>query len=176
MKHSSRITRTYLQRRVRCPNACVTRSKRYGGGIWKLVARSGFDSFCVAEPNSTGAAAALVASGSPSIAAANLTLTVAHLPEDALGFFLLSEQRASIPAFGGSQGVLCLGQPIARWSTVVLRAGSNGQVSLTTDLANLPPTVHVAAGGTLNFQYWTRDANPASTSNTSNAVAVTFRP
>ncbi|MFT7075739.1 MAG: hypothetical protein ACJA0P_001752, partial [Planctomycetota bacterium] len=27
-----------------------------------------------------------------------------------------------------------------------------------------------------NFQYWTRDANPGSTSNTSNAVAMTLVP
>ncbi|QDV08606.1 Soluble aldose sugar dehydrogenase YliI precursor [Planctomycetes bacterium Poly30] len=150
--------------------------EHYGGRVWKLSPRSGFDAYCTAEPNSSGAAASLVASGSASIAAADLTLEVTQLPAQALGYFLIAGQRASVPGFGGSEGVLCLDQPIARWSSVVLSSGSGGQVSLTTDLTNLPPTVQIAPGHTWNFQYWTRDANPAPTSNTSSALSVTFRP
>ncbi len=148
----------------------------YGAKIYKFVPRSGFDGYCASAPNSSGSPATLAASGSASIADANLTLSVTQLPTDALGFFLISQARADVPGFGGSQGVLCLGQPIARWSSIVLQSGTAGQVSLTSDLTNLPQTVVPTPGATWNFQYWTRDANPASTSNTSNGMAVTFAP
>lgn len=146
----------------------------YGAEIFKLVPRAGFETYCESAPNSSGSAAVLTPSGSASIAAANLTLSVGQLPTNALGYFILSQARADVPGFGGSQGVLCVGQPIARWSAIVLQSGAAGQVSLTTDLTDLPPTVIPTAGATWNFQYWTRDANPAATSNTSNAAAVTF--
>ena len=47
------------------------------------------------------------------------------------------------------------------------------------DLTQIPeppsPPTQVVAGETWHFQCWYRDANPASTSNFTDALALTFR-
>ena len=43
------------------------------------------------------------------------------------------------------------------------------------DLPNLPQGTVIQAGETWSFQYWYRDRNPGSTSNTSNGLAIAFQ-
>lgn len=130
--------------------------------------------YCSSNPNSTGATAMLVGSGSATLAADSLTLNVANLPVSQVGYFLLSDAQGNVPGFGGSQGVLCLGAPILRFATDILKADASGQVSFAVDFGALPGGTVFQAGETWNFQLWYRDVNPTSTSNTSNGLAVTF--
>lgn len=150
--------------------------EHYSAKIWKIVPAGGFQNYCQTNSNSSGNPAAIAASGSSSIAAGNLTLTVTNLPLNTFGFFLTANSQAFVQNFAGSDGNLCVGQPLYRWIDNVYNAGSTGSVSRTTDLTDLPNGVSISAGETWNFQYWTRDSNPSVTSNTSDAVAVTFLP
>ena len=101
---------------------------------------------------------------------------VTGLPPTAFGYLLAARDRGYVPAFGDGQGIGCIGGLIYRWSAHVLQASASGGAALLTDLTDLPWGAAPIAGETWNFQYWTRDANPASTSNLSSAVAVTFAP
>jgi len=133
--------------------------------------------YCASNVNSTGAVARLAVIGSPSIAANDVTLSCTRLPLGSAGFFLTGLTQGLVVNPGGSQGNLCLGGNIGRYSTAVLNSGAAGEVSLGIDLTLLPtPSGARAAlaGETWNFQYWFRDANPAVTSNLSDAVAVTW--
>ncbi|MCP3916777.1 MAG: hypothetical protein GY711_14570 [bacterium] len=83
----------------------------------------------------------------------------------------------AFPFPGGSQGVLCLSNPIARFVTQVGQIAPNGTFTRPIDLTAIPmsPPVAVAQGDTWHFQCWFRDQNPGSTSNFSRPVSVTFR-
>jgi len=149
----------------------------WSGEIWQIRARPGFQPYCTAELNSTGAAATLQASGSASISVGNLRLDMTGLPPSAFGMILIGSDRAFVERFAGSQGTLCVaGAPVYRWLNRVVRANGTGTASLVTDLTDLPWGGPPLPGETWNFQYWTRDANPSTTSNMSTAVAVTFVP
>ncbi|MEO0661551.1 MAG: PQQ-dependent sugar dehydrogenase, partial [Planctomycetota bacterium] len=150
--------------------------QHYSAEVWRIVPRSGFESYCPANANSTGAGAVITASGSASIGAANLTLQVTDLPPNQFGLFITSEVRDATPFVGGNQGILCLGAPVLRWNSPIFDSGAAGMVSRTTDYTDLPFGMTVQPGDTWNFQYWTRDQNPGVTSNTSSAVGVTFEP
>ena len=50
----------------------------------------------------------------------------------------------------------------------------DGTIEFSPDLGNLPQGTSILPGDTWHFQLWFRDANPQITSNTSDAVAVTF--
>jgi glucose/arabinose dehydrogenase len=161
---------------ARGPEGELLFASHYSGEIWRVRARPGFQGYCASTPNSSGVAATLQASGSPSIAAANIVFDVTGLPPTAFGYLLAARDRAHIPAFGGGQGIGCIGGHIYRWSLRVMQASASGGATLSTDLTDLPWGAAPNAGETWNFQYWTRDANPTATSNLSSAVAVTFAP
>ncbi|MDA1267312.1 MAG: hypothetical protein O2816_19700, partial [Planctomycetota bacterium] len=77
---------------------------------------------------------------------------------------------------GGSQGNLCLGGQIARYSQQAASTGNLGQLELSVDLFAMPtsPSSAVQPGETWYFQTWFRDKNPQTTSNFTEAVSVTF--
>ncbi|MEM8713741.1 MAG: PQQ-dependent sugar dehydrogenase [Planctomycetota bacterium] len=147
----------------------------YGAEVWVLDPVGGFDTYCDSAPNSTGQVASITASGSPSLGEANLTLEVTGLPPAATGLFLMSQGTLVLPTFNGSQGTLCVNTPIYRWA-VGGAADATGRVAYTTDLSDLPPLVNFQPGETWFFQYWHRDLNPTSTSNTSNGASALFLP
>jgi hypothetical protein len=138
-------------------------------------------SYCTpAVPNSSGAPGAMGASGSASVAANSLTLRATELPSNAFGFFLTSQQQASVAQPGGSQGVLCLGGAVGRYvgPGQIQNSGAAGEIFLTIDLGQHPsPTgfVQVGVGETWNFQAWFRDANPGVTSNFTDGLSITFQ-
>lgn len=116
--------------------------------------------YCTAAVNSTGSAARMVASGSTSAAANDLTLSATQLPNNQFGLFLTSRTQSFVSGTGGSSnGNLCLGGQIGRIN-IVRNSGSVGSFSLTVDLGTLPQgggTVAAMAGDTWNFQAWYRD-------------------
>ncbi len=136
-------------------------------------------SYCAAVVNSTGAAAAMSASGTTVAAANDVTLHTTNLPLNTFGMFVNSQTQGSTPGAGGSQGTLCLGGAIGRHigAGEIVNSGVTGEVSLALDLSSIPTpggNVSVLAGETWNYQLWFRDINPTATSNYSDGYAITF--
>jgi hypothetical protein len=137
-------------------------------------------SYCAANANSTGQTGRIAGSGSGSVASNDLTLTADRLPNNAFGYFLTSTVQAFIANPAGSQGNLCLGGQIGRYTGPgqIKNSGTTGAFALLLDLTQTPtPTgfVSVTAGQTRYFQSWHRDAvGGNATSNFTNGLAVTF--
>ncbi|QDV09748.1 Alpha/beta hydrolase family protein [Planctomycetes bacterium Poly30] len=129
-----------------------------------------------ATVNSSGSSASIAAVGSDVLADNALTLRAAGLPPQTFGFFLnsLTEGSATPP---GSQGTLCLGGSIGRFSASVLNSGAAGEFSLEVDLTAIPnnPPASALVGEVWKFQAWFRDANPQVTSNLTDAIRMTLR-
>ena len=129
-----------------------------------------------AVDNSTGAAGALLVTGSEQVADQDLTLTAIHLPTSQFGYFLTSLTQAFVQNPGGSQGNLCLGGTIGRFAQQVQSSGAAGSMAIAVDVTNLPAGLGaIQPGETWNFQCWFRDANPGATSNFTQGVAVDFQ-
>ncbi|HIF40456.1 MAG TPA: hypothetical protein EYQ74_05090 [Planctomycetes bacterium] len=130
-----------------------------------------------ANLNSTGASAAISAWGQTIAAANDVRLDVGSLPLNQFGMFVTSQTKGFIPNPGGSQGNLCLGGAIGRYSKSLVNSGSAGQFSLQLDLTQTPTPagpVVIQAGETWHFQTWYRDKNPTNTSNFTDGISITF--
>ncbi len=136
------------------------------------VPNCGFTRYCDANANSTGFPAQIAAAGSPSVAAKNLVLSASGLPTKQFGYFMMAQTQGYVPLFGGSDGNLCLGAPIVRFSKIILNSGLSGTVSFGPDFDNLPQGTVFTAGSTWNFQLWHRDFGGRS--NTTDGVSVLF--
>jgi len=130
------------------------------------------------NPNSTGMGGLLRATGSPSVLENNFVLTASQLPTNAFGYFLCSRLIGTGTMPPGSQGILCLLSPIGRGvGGTIFNTGLNGIGTTNVNLMSLAqPTgpVAVLPGESWSFQSWHRDANPAVTSNFTEAVTVLF--
>ncbi len=121
-----------------------------GGRIYRFAERAG-ESYCTSSPNSSGGAARIELSAAcASIAAGQLTLVAAPVP-DTSGLFLLGNQPSALP-FGA--GVRCVAGSVVR---LPLQGISAGALSFDLDLSTLPAG-GVVAGDTRYFQAWFRDA------------------
>ena len=129
-----------------------------------------------AVANSSGLSAVISAAGDVLVVDNDLTLTASSLPVNQFGYFLASQTQGFIQGPGGAQGNLCLGGLIARFKADVAATGDSGSFTLDVDLNEIPtsPMTAVQPGDTWNFQAWFRDANPAGTSNFTDAVSITF--
>jgi len=127
--------------------------------------------------NSTGGGAFLTATGTASVAADDLTLTASGLPSNQNGILFMGD-TAVVLTFG--DGYRCAGGSLYRFSVQNSGAfGSFGQSGIAGYSAvNFPPSGHITAGQTWNFQAWYRDpGGPCGNNfNLSNAVAATFAP
>jgi len=132
-------------------------------------------SYCAPNPNSTGNGANFCVNGSTVLADNDLNFSVDDLPLNKFGYFLMSRSPAFVPGFGGSQGILCMGSPLYRFSAWVLNSGTSGMFQFTPDLTNLPQGQVFLPGESWFFQAWYRDNNPGSTSNTTNGMVVAFQ-
>ena len=135
--------------------------------------------YCMANVNSTGAAASMSGTGSLSVAANDLTLRTSGMPLSSFGFFLTSRDAGFVANPGGSQGNLCIGGSIGRYvgPGQVQNSGAAGAISLAVDLSQHPTpvgAVQVVAGDTWRFTAWYRDANPAATSNFADGLECVF--
>lgn len=159
----------------------------YNSGSGAVVIRdfqcdSQGEEYCRASPpNSSGGTTLVEARGSASVSLNSLRLDAVGLPAGSACYFLTSLGSGLTFQPPNSQGVLCLGGQIGRFSGPgqILNSGSTGLVSLQLNLASIPaPTGLVSAGvGEIrHFQLWYRDANPTSTSNFSSAVRLMFAP
>ncbi|MEZ6015923.1 MAG: hypothetical protein R3F49_12465 [Planctomycetota bacterium] len=138
-------------------------------------------SYCAANTNSTGVAAAISASGSTRVARNNVILECGSMPNNSFAFFLTSTTRGLVANPGGSLGDLCLGGAIGRYvgPGQIKNAGTTGAVTLTLDLTMHPTPnglITVVAGQTWNFQCWYRDVTPggSAASNFSDGLEIAF--
>ena len=136
--------------------------------------------YCTANPNSTGAPAAISAIGSDIASFNNATLTASGLPINSFGFFLTSQVQGFVANPGGSAGNLCLGGGIGRYvgNGQIKNSGQSGSFELMLDLTQTPQPngfVTITSGQTWNFQAWFRDASGGvPTSNFTDGLSATF--
>ncbi|MCP3918297.1 MAG: hypothetical protein GY711_22345 [bacterium] len=137
-------------------------------------------SYCgPAIANSSGRSAFLRANGS-GVAGESLHLSAWALPRDQFGFFLVAQGNGVLFPVPQSQGRLCLlGGDIGRYNSAsqIQNTGTIGRFFLDIDTGALPmnPETAAMAGETWNFQAWYRDDNPMTTSNFTDATALTFQ-
>jgi len=128
-------------------------------------------SYCSSLPNSSGQAAVISTTGSASLAANNLALSAAPVPAVSIGLFFFSANAVQVP-FGN--GVRCVGSPSIRFGTTSAVAGT---LDRAIDNTVYPANAHFAAGVTLNFQAWFRDAAAGGANfNLSDGYRITFTP
>ncbi len=133
---------------------------------------------CTAQLNQTGYAASITASGSSSLAADNLHLTLTDVPPSATVLLLASRAAGFVANPGGSFGNLCLSGPLGRFPASLSTTSGAWFHEVDTDQIPTPMgTVAVMQGETWRFQAWFRD-HPAGVpgSNFTDAIAVTFVP
>jgi hypothetical protein len=128
--------------------------------------------------NSSGVGALLDATGSASVSAADLGLSMTGLATNSVTLVVLSTQTADKPF---KDGKLCLGGSVKRlWKH--LNSGKDGTLQvpgLLNLLAIGPPFLSVQPGDAWNFQAWYRDPNASpcgNKSNLTNGYAITFVP
>ncbi len=122
--------------------------------------------------NSTGIGALLSSSGSSSVAADNLVLTVTGMPLFQPGIIYMGNVMVGPLPFG--DGLRCVGGAVTRFP--VMFSGATGSISIGPGIigAGAP----IAPFSIWNFQGWYRDpVGPCGTGfNLSNATSVTFTP
>jgi predicted outer membrane repeat protein len=135
--------------------------------------------YCSTNPNSSGQTAQIAALGSASVADDFLRVQATQTAVNQLGLFLMSQNQGFVPFFNGSQGNLCVSAPIFRLTNTpgsVSSSGAQGLLNLRVGLTTLPAGLQILPGQTWHFQSWFRDnVGGNSTSNTSDAVSVTFQ-
>jgi hypothetical protein len=128
-----------------------------------------------ANVNSTGQPGLISATGRAYAHLDQVRLEATQLPPNEFGMFITSQtQGFATPP--GSQGNLCLGGAIGRFTAAAGSTGAAGRLQLDVDTNAIPtsPPAQIQPGQTWNFQAWFRDVNPGPTSNFTDAVSVTF--
>jgi len=131
--------------------------------------------------NSTGFGSGLIATGSASVTADNLEISVYDLPPNVMGRFYMSPLQSSTP-FGA--GMLCTGG--SGYPTFRLNFGPTGAKGILRAgpgiaayaLQHLGPPAQIFPGSTWHFQGWYRDPTGpcGQTFNTTSAYTVNFLP
>jgi hypothetical protein len=139
----------------------LTRDHSGGGPI---------ERYCQNTANSTGGPAVIDASGSSSVAANDLGLSAAPVPNQP-GLFFYGTSQIELP-FG--DGYRCTGGTVVRFPAAV---PSGQSASYAVDTTSLPHGAQIVPGDVLHFQYWFRDpAAGGAGFNTSDALRITFLP
>lgn len=123
--------------------------------------------YCTAKVNSLGFSPAIGFSGSPSVSASNLFVTLARGIAGAPAMAILSSTQASIPAFNAT---LCIGPAIQRGPIVFLNGAGSGNVAV--------PLAATDLGAQRCYQWWSRDVlHPDGTGvSLSNGLVFTVSP
>jgi len=130
--------------------------------------------YCVGAANSSGAGARIGWSGSTSVSANALQLSVTGATPSTSGIFFYAANSTAAQPF--RNGFLCIGGGILRLPLVATNA--SGAANLALDLTAPPaPQGQISAGSAWSFQFWYRDSGAApGFSNTSDALRVSFCP
>ena len=137
--------------------------------------------YCMANPNSTGSPGIMGLAGSAVVSANDLTLQAFGLPPMQFGMFLTSRAQGFEMNVGGSEGNLCLGAAIGRYTlpSEIVAVDASGRTQLPVDLTFHPTPggrVAVVPGDTWSFQLWHRDSvGPVATSNFTDGITLVFQ-
>jgi hypothetical protein len=151
-----------------------------GGQIWRMeeACPATANTYCTAAPNSTGGAAYISSTGTPSVSQNNLTLQVAGAISSQFGLFYYGANQISQSFGNGFRCVGAGGVGIFRLGPAA-QTDSFGDLTRHWDMTQSPSSTGagaVNAGDTWNVQFWYRD--PASTQgsafNLSNALSISW--
>lgn len=128
-----------------------------------------FEVFCTSYPNTTGSAAEIAFTGSASLAANELRLTAAPVPDE-FGLFFYGANETDVP-FG--HGRRCIASPIYR---LPAKAVNGGTLAHLVNLLQPPkPGGQILAGSSWIFQGWFRDTAAGGPGfNSSSALRLLF--
>ncbi len=128
-------------------------------GVYKIVEKSLGQLGCTPSVvNSLGVGGILSAVGSSSITANDLVFIASRIPDNQVGFLLMSDTVIAPTVPVGSNGNLCLGGSIDRFNSVLVNSGEYNEMRYELDLTDLPPTATAPTSGeTRHFQFWYRD-------------------
>ncbi|MEO1695711.1 MAG: VCBS repeat-containing protein [Planctomycetota bacterium] len=145
-----------------------------------LVPRTG-SPFCEQpNANSTGSLGRLDVYGVPAAGGAPLRLVASSLPSNTFGFFVGSPNAVAPAPLANSEGFLCLGAGLGRYSmpSEIGATGAAGSIELAVapdDLRTGGTQIAATAGLSWSFQAWHRDfAGGAASSNLTSGVTVTY--
>jgi len=129
--------------------------------------------YCDTSPNSVGPGAEIGYTGTTSLAANDLALTVQGGPPSQFALFYYGPNQISVP-FG--EGLRCVGGGIFRLNVVQLDGSGLGSYAL--DVTNPPqPSGQILVDSIWNFQCWYRDPSGGPSGfNVSDALEVIFCP
>lgn len=128
--------------------------------------------YCTAAPNSVGPGSVIAATGSTSMAANTFGLVAPNCPANKPGLFFTGPTQHSLPL---GNGFLCMTGSIQRFGVVFSDGG--GTYTQAVDFNNLPGTLAISPGDSVNFQCWYRDiAAGGAGFNLSDATHVVFCP
>ena len=155
---------------------------RVGQGLVRLsILPEVGEAYCDVTSNSLGLEASMMAAGSEFALDNDVTLFVTDMPPAVFALFIVGRDRHFVSPFGGSEGVLCVQTSLAQFRSPgeVLPASASGSTCLHLDLSAIPTplgSTAVLPGDTFTFKCWYRDqtATGSPTTNTSNAVEITF--
>ena len=126
-----------------------------------------FENYCTAVPNSSGSAAILSVVGSPSVAADDLVISAAPVPESTFFLFFYGPNEIQVPF--GNGGFRCIGGLLQR-----MQPPMSGMAGVATR-AILPSQYTFMPQTDVNFQCWFRDNSVLPDRfNTSDALKVRF--
>lgn len=148
-------------------------------GTWEAASCTFFESYCAANPNSTGQVGQCEGLGSPYVLTNGFAIAATNLPPNTFCLLLASRQSGFTGGPGGSEGNLCLGGAIGRFQNQIVNSGPTGGFLLPIDLQQIPQPssfVSVMSGDTFHFQVWHRDvtAGGAQTSNYTRGLRARF--
>ena len=128
--------------------------------------------YCTTSTNSAGSGALIGYTGTTSLSANDLVLTVTDTPPTVFGIFYFGSDTANVPL---GDGIRCVGgSSIYRLPVVATDAAGQGSYSL--DFTDAGSTIsNVLTGETWNFQFWYRDKPFGGAGyNFSDGLTVTF--
>lgn len=124
---------------------------------WKSYTACVMNRFCSSTTNSTGSPALMDASGGCVVAANNLVLTAAPVPNQPGLFFYSSAQANGGNGVPFGNGLRCIGGGGAALIRLPVVVASGNVMSYAVDMNNLPSNGQITPGSTWNFQAWFRD-------------------
>lgn len=153
------------------------------GRIWKIiedVPPCGWTNYCQAQPNSAGTTATIGGSGSSSIADNNFLVAAGGVPAGSIGLFFYGPEQQSSPS---GAGTLCVDRNATTRMTRMYPTQTPDFLGSVFRQVDFTDPLHstgqgaIAAGQTVNFQFWYRDNVTGMPSwNFSNGLSVLFCP
>ena len=134
---------------------------------------------CTADANSTGQAAAIAYTGSTSVAANDLVLTIKDAPSGQPGLFYYGAGQVQVAFGNGFRCVSAAGTSLHR-ITPPIAVDSSGNAMQPLDYTQPPMNSsngQVSPGATWNWQFWFRDPMGGGAAfNLSDGLSATFCP